>query len=275
MHKTTQGFQKTPRIPSPATAPLAEPLQIQPTSQELMYGWFAKKGWLTKRGKPRAQWAQNPDAKAESVRQLVVALKKDPRDLEFNDFHFNYLSGLISNYYNGSVYAAVSDAFPELNILPWELMQTPRGFYESKENRIAAVKWLVEKLGKDPRDITVEDFHSNRLGGLLLRNYNDSPYAAVSEAFPELNIHPWEMLSTPRGFNESKENRIAAVKWLVEKLGKDPRDITVEDFRSNRLGGLLNAYYRDSPYLALLEAGLVTQADEAYMKSRGLKRATA
>ncbi|MEM2963007.1 MAG: hypothetical protein QXW70_02785 [Candidatus Anstonellales archaeon] len=71
-----------------------------------------------------------------------------------------------------------------------------------------------------------------------------------------------------RGRWTEESTRIAAVKFLVEEvLKKDPRDITQFDFHSNRLAGLLNSYYSGFPYAALKEAGLVSEADEAYMRS--------
>ena len=116
-----------------------------------------------------------------------------------------------------------------------------------------AVKFLVEEvLGKDPRDMTREDFISNRLSGLLSRYYNQSPYAALSEVYPE--IKPWEMVVTPLNYFNEEENRIAAIKWLVEeRLKKDPRDISKDDFHNNRLSGLLAVHYKNSPYAAIIE----------------------
>jgi len=203
------------------------------------------------------------------VKRLVETLCKDPRDLTAEDFHGNRLGGLLSHYYNNSPYKTVEEAFPEMDIKPWEMINTPIGFYEKKENRIAAVKWLVNKLNKDPRDLTAEDFDNNRLGGLLDGYYNDSPYEAVKEAFPEMDIKPWEMIRTPDGIFDTKENRIAAVKWLVNKLKKDPRDLTYDDFYDNGLGGLLASRYNNSPYEAVKEAGLVDEADEKQMRNRG------
>jgi|GEM_PF-6133397 len=211
----------------------------------------------------------------EAVRWLAKKLDKDPRDLTSDDFYSNRLSGLIGEMYNGSPYAAVSHAFPEQEIRAWEMAKSPTGFYEKKENRIEAVRWLVEKVNKDPRDLREEDFISNRLYGLLASKYYlGSPHKAVSEAFPELNIHPWEMAVTPTGFYKNRKNRIAAIRWLAEKLGKDPREITQREFISNRLHGLINKYYSASPYEALLEAGLVTQEDERYIRGRKCGSAT-
>jgi len=137
--------------------------------------------------------------------------------------------------------------------------------------REEAVRFLVERvLKKEPRDITLEDFESNRLGGLLRRYYESSPYGALKEA--GYGLHPWELPKSPQGFFESKENRMDAARWLAGKLKKKTRDITAEDFYSNRLCGLIS-YHDGSPYRAFLEAGLVTKADEAYMRSSAHKRA--
>jgi hypothetical protein len=134
-----------------------------------------------------------------------------------------------------------------------------------------AVRFLVGKvLRKDHRDVVLEDFESNRLRGLLRGYYNSSPDSALKEA--GYALHPWELLKSPQGFFESKENRIDATRWLVGKLKKKPRDTAVGDFYSNRLCGLIS-YHGGSPYRALLEAGLVTKADEAHMRSPAHKKA--
>lgn len=231
----------------------------------------------------RAKWEENEKARADAVRFLVEkVLKKDPRGLTTEDFRSNRLSGLI-DVYGCSIYLAVVEAgyaysikealehakegaFRTEKLYPWEMGKAPQGLYDSKENRVAATKWLIAKLQKDPRELSQEDFNSRLLAGLLSHYYSNSPHAALTEAGYQIN--PWEMQKTPMGFYELEENRVAAVKWLVQKLQKDPRGITQEDFYSNRLSGLLTKYYLSSPYEALLEAGLATPEDEAYMRGR-------
>jgi hypothetical protein len=203
----------------------------------------------------------------DAIKWLVRKLKKDPRDLTQKDFEDNRLGGLICFYYKNSPHLVVTKAFPELDIKPWEMKVTPNGFYDKKETRIAAIKWLIEKLKKDPRDICVTDFTENGLYGLL-EHHSLSPYKAIKEAFPEMDIEPWEMIQTSHGFYKKKENRVAAVKWLVDKLDKNPRDVVLKDFNENRLWGLINKYYNNSPYKAVKEAGLVSEADEEYMRKR-------
>jgi hypothetical protein len=154
--------------------------------------------------------------------------------------------------------------------------ETPQGgrrlsmgqWKDDPEVQKAAVRFLaLEVLLKDPRDLTKGDFHGNRLSGLLSDYYNNSPFAAVSEAFPEQEIKAWEMPITPNDFYTIPSNRTDATCWLVKKLGKDPRDLTGGDFHGNRFNGLLS-HYHSSPYEAALEAGLVTESDEAYMRNR-------
>jgi hypothetical protein len=150
--------------------------------------------------------------------------------------------------------------------------------------RIAAVKWLLWKLGKEPREMTFDDFNGNGFSGLL-RHYNNSPYLAFVESghayserefleqaetgvFHTEKLYPWEMPRAPFGY-ENKGIRIAAVKWLRWKLGKRPEEITSKDFNRNGLAGLVRNHFNGSPFEALFEAGLLTKDDEAYMRLRG------
>ncbi len=271
-----------------------------------MEDFWIMQGWYTEdRSGIRltlAKWKDDEGTQKEAVRFLVEKiLKKPPRDITQDNFNSNRLGGLLISYYKSSQYEALVETgyaysvqeslrhaktgkFQTDKIYPWEMKMTPDAFvYKRKENRIAATKWLVWKLKKFPRDILKRDFHSNRLGGLL-NCYNNSPYESLIEAgyaysiqellqhartdnFQNEKIYPWELLSAPNAIYHSQENRIAATKWLVWKLKKTPRDFIQEDFYSNRLNGLLNAHYNNSPYAAIFEAGFVTSIDEQYMRS--------
>jgi hypothetical protein len=45
------------------------------------------------------------------------------------------------------------------------------------------------------------------------------------------------------------------VKWLVQRLSKELGEISISDFSSHGLAGLLMGYYHGSPYRALIDAG--------------------
>ena len=158
------------------------------------------------------EMARSPSGFFEAAQNRIVAVKwlcetklakggkpKDPRDLIGDDFYNNRLNGLLDYHYGFSPFKAVSEAYPEQGIKEWEMATAPMGFYEEKQNRIAAVRWLCEvKLAKDgkpkdPRELKSDDFVDNRLGGLLEKWYNSSPFLAVEEAYPELNLNKQDM----------------------------------------------------------------------------------
>jgi hypothetical protein len=237
------------------------------------------------------------------TRWLVWKTGKEAKDIIVDDFKNNGLIGLLSNYYKDSSYLAFVEAgyayskeeileqaqemkFETDKIYPWEMANAPH-IYENKEIRIAASKWLKWKTGKEPRDISATDFENNGLRGVL-SCYKGSPCLALEDAgyiysikealehakvlqFRTDKIYPWEMENSPRIYDD-KEIRIAAVKWTVWKLGKEAKNITATDFQNNGLSRLLKHYYNDSPFEALLEAGLVTKEDEAYMRRDGAAR---
>lgn len=133
-----------------------------------------------------------------------------------------------------------------------------------------AVRFLVDfVLAKDPREVTREDFNKNRLRGLLSGPFT-GVYAALKAA--RYDVQPWEVAKNPNTLFKDREMRVRASRWLADKVkresGRKPREITCEDFEAHGLKSLLTHHYNDSPYEALLDAGLVTQADEAYMRSK-------
>ena len=251
-------------------------------------------GLITKPG--NFDW-KNREVRVTVIKKLLEFLDKNPKEITKDDFESNGLSGLLSKRYKNSPYLALVEAgyaysleeikehaksgFKTDKIYPCEMSSAPH-IYEYKESRIAACKWLIWKIKKDTRDITVDDFYNNGLGGLLGEYYKNSPYLALVEAdyaysldeikkhartgFATDKFYPWGIEKSPSIYKD-KEIRLVACKWLIWRLEKEPKEITYDDFLNNGLGGLINHHYKNSPYDALLEAGLVTQADEVYMRS--------
>ena len=251
--RLAEGLKGIKREPNP---PLVNLRSDQNGRENTMDDFWIEQGWFrsTRYGirLTRAKWQDDPETMNRAVKFLIEeVLKIDPRNLRVEHFHDNRLRGLIGNYHNNSPFSAISEVYPEINA--WEMIVTPYHYFNERSNRIAATKWLVEqKLKKDPRDMIAADFTNNRLWELLAQ-HNNSPHAVISEAYSE--IRPWEMPITPYNYFNEKPNRVVAVRWLVEeKLKKDPRDVCGEDFRANRLPGLLSHNFRNSPYLAISEA---------------------
>ena len=211
----------------------------------IMKGWVKEDGTLAP-----APWKYDTGARKEAVKFLVEnVLKKDPRDISALDFQYNRLSAVRKHY--EKIHSAINDAFPELNLKPWH-MRSVRG-WEEKENRIGAIKEVVEIKNKDPTEITTDDIIS--LGyQTMFHYYKRWPlYSAIIEAYPEREIKPWHMKIPPDGTWDDTENRINATRELAAKLGKDPVNITTDDFK-NQFGSTVLVQKAGGIYNVIREA---------------------
>ncbi|MFH0737078.1 MAG: hypothetical protein V1827_00815 [Candidatus Micrarchaeota archaeon] len=262
-------------------------------AQELLQGGYIK---------PSKSWAIREDRVA-AVRAFVDFRDGRIRDLQRKDFYDNGLRGLLARYHE-SPYAALveagyahsyqeaiehagSGAFDERRIYPWEMGRTPYIFEDPGLCRAAVIWLLCRCKGKQPTELTEKDFESHGLRGLTAR-FDHPVYEALVMAgiafspgeievqqlrgdFRSDKVYPWELKCSPQIYHLALI-RSAAVRWLSRKADKAPRDITLEDFERNCLAGLLSNHFQNSPYLALREAGLVSEADEGYMKRKDRAR---
>jgi hypothetical protein len=196
---------------------------------------------------PKVDWTKK-ESRANAIRNMVGGLNKPLKDITTNDFKAHKLYGLLSKYYNTSPHRALKEA--GYTIRRYEMHTKPANYWDKRERRIKAVRKMVERTGKQPREITANDFIANDLWGMLQIGYNASPFAALKDA--GLVEHEWEMKCSPNYWNK-KENRINSVNWVVEKTGKKPSEIRSADFTKYRMYGLLKRFktYKE----ALREAG--------------------
>lgn len=156
---------------------------------------------------------------------------------------------------------------------PWlgEKSMSP-GYWESRENRVAAIGVLVEivtKIEERPMEsICQDDFEARNLGWMLRRYYH-SWFEALEDAGFRIEC-PWLGKRVPTNYWQDKSNRIKATQWLVAKCAGETRsliEILYTDFTGNRLHGLLD-FYNGSPFTAFLEAGLVTEDDRVLFNTK-------
>ena len=213
--------------------------------------------WYMKDGAPNRYWKSKKN-QTEAVKWLLQKTNKEPEELLRDDFKENGLGGLLA-VSNKSVYELLKESgvLPE-GIKPWQMKSgIQNGYWNSKENRTCAVKWLLQKTGKNYADLTGDDFYAHGLYGLMAK-FNGSPYGALREAeiFPK-DFKPWQMTNgVPKGYWDSKTNVKAAVEWLMQQMNKTYREMIREDFISNGLGGLLTKH-NGSPYDVLKVAGVL------------------
>lgn len=99
------------------------------------------------------------------------------------------------------------------------------------------LRWNRKQVCKSLR---LSTFCDNNLSGMIDKLYGNSPYEAISDAFPEEDYKQWELNSCPQGFwKNSVENRKIAILWLLEKFSNP----TEADFCDNGLKYLLREYF--------------------------------
>ena len=113
------------------------------------------------------------------------------------------------------------------------IKQFPKGFWqqpEAKQNAAKCTRYLIEEILKyDDEKIkeknSVSLFSKNKLSGMLAICFNNSPYEAINNAYPN-KYKEWEFKNVPLGYWENKENGIKATKWLIEeKLKLDDEEL--------------------------------------------------
>ena len=92
------------------------------------------------------------------------------------------------------------------------------GFLNSKENRLAYLRWLELRLGyKEPSDwyaVTRKDFDNNYGSGLLVNHYKYFRIA-VEELYPDYDFLPWKFGHQRDTWNDP-EVRSKYVRWLAK-----------------------------------------------------------
>ncbi|RMG36348.1 MAG: hypothetical protein D6725_10755 [Planctomycetota bacterium] len=161
------------------------------------------------------------------------------------------------NVFGGSLYAAVQEAFPEYEFLPWLFRACPRSFWHAAENRRWYMRWLEGELGivrpEQWYAVTHEDFKRHKGSGFLTCHHSSIP-EAVREYRPEYPWCEWLFAKTPKGFWNRRANRVRYLEWLGQRLGftrmEDWYGVRRTDFLRHH-GGHLLRYYRGSPVRAL------------------------
>lgn len=189
--------------------------------------------------KRNPRWIENEN-RIREIRKLVEKLGKPPRKVTKRDFIENDLGSLI-NLYQGSPKRALMEAGYD----PGPRKQ-PKGHWEDRGNRIQAIHEVMRITGKQSSDLRKMDFIGNGYG-IVVRN------RTMKELLDEAGLE-CERYQRPAGYWQDRENRIREVRALVEKLGKDPGNVTKQDMTSHGLSTLLSVH-RGSMRAILREAG--------------------
>lgn len=185
-------------------------------------------GFDRKKVKKESGYWDEKENRIKEIKQFVEELGKDPDEITKKDFRDHHLSMLFK-------YGSLQTLLEEAGYAR-QKNQMPRGYWNSREHRVKAIRQFVRDMDKPFNEITKKDFIEYGLSSLL-NKYNGSLWRAIEDAgFKDIKV--WRA----PGYWNKKENRVNAVRELVEKLGRDPGDVTRRDFVENNLGSLLNKY---------------------------------
>lgn len=126
----------------------------------------------------------------------------------------------VYRFFNYSFNRVLGNAYPEI-IHPWVNSRTSTEFWKNRENRINAVKWLVEdQMNYSPDElykakINRTDFSKNGLS-FLFNTYYNSVSSALLEAYPAKRL--WELGKVPFSF-WTNENSANAIRWVFNTKG--------------------------------------------------------
>jgi len=189
------------------------------------YDW---KLWLFNKT-PRG-FADSRESRTEMMDWLGSELgferPEDWYEITKEDFQGN-LAGLLSHHYSNTPSAAVMEAYPETDWIPWLFHQTPGGFWLDEGNRWEYLRWFEEQMGiTDPSDwysITSDDFKSHNGITILYNVFSGSTRDVAKHLYPDYPWIEWMFRKVPDGFWEDLSNVRDFLDWLATELGiEDP-----------------------------------------------------
>lgn len=200
---------------------------------------------------PRSFWA-DPENHRRYMKwfgeQCGIRKPDDWYNVTNRDFR-KLKGGAFLLHYDSTISEAVKAYLPQRNWNEWQFGKTPKGFWKNPTNRQRYMKWLGKRLGcrsmDDWYNVTRQDFERN-YGNQLIKHYNGSPLAAVTECFPDRPWLEWKFARVPVGFWKKKANRERYLDWLEKQLKiRKPEDwdrVRRLDLKNNFGGGLLAMY---------------------------------
>ncbi|WP_040210783.1 DUF4046 domain-containing protein [Clostridium polynesiense] len=167
-------------------------------------------------------------------------------------------------YFGRSAVKYIMAVYPNsFRAFEFEKCRTPQGYWNSRQNRIDAIRWLIEeKLNWNINDVKKRFYREIMVeyGLGTITNYYTNGYDIINEIFPNI-IKPWELELCPVSdkFWDNRENRNEAIRWLIiDKFDFSHEDVInklkFKHFCENHLSTLICNYHNKSIVAAVLEA---------------------
>ena len=157
----------------------------------------------------------------------IFKVKTDMYKERFTNFNQNFVTKYKLHSYvhkHKSLYEFINKLYPSY-IMPWELKKATQHYWKDDNNVRYALEWFIMKLFEDnvieslcdlPKITTYKLFEEYKLGGLLSRRFNASPFQAINFLYPDK--FSWHQFNVPKGYYSKKENRINIINLFIETL---------------------------------------------------------
>ncbi|MEB3057545.1 DUF4046 domain-containing protein [Bacillus pseudomycoides] len=152
---------------------------------------------------------------------------------------------------------AIEDIYQE--ILDGKRSRFPANTWkEDEDNEMArrVTKYLIETILKWDEEEIRQNWNTPllvkyRLRGLLKHRYNNSPYRAIDDLYPD-HFKEWEFGMTPLNF-WTKEKALTILKWTIEEKENLSKEKLLKLYgkkwlEQNKLSAPLTMYWNGSPY---------------------------
>lgn len=185
----------------------------------------------------------------------------DIKSLSSQQMFKKYKLAALLNHY--SSYEIINIVYPN-KYQVWELASCPPNYWTKKENIDLACKWFYKKLYEDniikadEEILNIKNYSSlfkkYKLEGMFYTVFNSSHYKFWNYLFPN-RWFEWEFWMTPKHYWELRENRLKALKELIEyKLcltkSEIPEKLTYSFLAKNyrKFSAICDVYYNSNLY---------------------------
>lgn len=148
--------------------------------------------WQFKEHGSKAYWNNNSDVAKKGILYLInkLSLTNDSiPSLTLKDFEVNYLECMLNANYNGLIFAAIDDVYPnKFEHMKWCFKDIPKKVFYIKENRQDAIYSLVKKMNLSEEDIpyylTKKILITNGFDYILNDVHKGNLFLVIDEAYP-------------------------------------------------------------------------------------------
>lgn len=186
------------------------------------------------------------------------------RKIRKQDFYNHKLAGLVAIKYSSSPSLAAMDAFPELDMQPWEFHECHNNYWAGEggeERAVEAFRFMFhQRMGLFTKEeilphLNHEKIRGTELVGAFKVVFESNLYLCAEKCFPGM-FKEWEPGEHVVNNYWTKEKGIKALRWLFDEHLRFTRDEILAHFSRNfakkhQMYGMLQTCFNSNVFEAL------------------------